>query len=542
MQTTTRRMASWRGAILLPITLAGLTFATTAGATGAMEVPDNGSEQMARGGAWLARASDPEAALYNPAGLAGQPTALTFQGNLVFNHTCFTRTKALNDTTQDGVAAGGSYGRTCNDISPSLNPNFAFNYHATDRLGLAVGIFTPSAASSSTFPEFVNGKQASPNRYLLNSFNGTILSPTIAAGYELLPGWRVGASFEWTLATLKLSNASQELNQGGVGSSPASNDARAAINVKDLFVPGFTLGTIYSPIKKLDIAAWYKWSAPIDASGNLTAAAGYYGTGTPTTTDVSKVNCGGQTPNAACGPNGPGASFKVNVPQEAKIGFRWHQPRHDIEQDPHLRDPMSQDIYDIELDLTYANDSAIDNFQIRLPGQGTILLNGTPGYIPPNADVPHMFHDVFGARLGGDWNIIPDKLALRAGAYTESAAMRAVYQNIDFPDGPRIGWAGGAAYRIHFAKIDGDTPPGKRAAKTLEIMVGFMHTLMFSSSTQDGQIKAIAGTQCQDVTQNNAGAATCKNGLQSYRTTWSVNNGTITNAVNLINLGVNYRF
>jgi long-chain fatty acid transport protein len=206
---------------------------------------------------------------------------------------------------------------------------------------------------------------------------------------------------------------------------------------------------------------------------------------------------------------------------------------------------MSQDLYDVELDLTYANDSAIDQFEIRLPGNngsGTVLLNNTPGYIPPNADVPHMFHDVVGARLGGDWNVIPDKLALRAGAYTESAAMRAEYQNIDFPAGPRIGWAGGAAYRIHFARVDGDTPPGQRAAKTLEIMLGFMHTLMFSSSTSDGQVKAIAGTQCLDATQNNPGAATCKNGLQSYRTTWSVNNGTITNAVNLINLGASYRF
>ena len=381
-----------RPALFLPVTIACLSFAATAGATGAMEVPDNGSEQMARGGAWVARASDPEAALYNPAGLAGQPTALTVQGNLVFDHTCFTRTKAANDTTQDGVAAGASYGRACNDISPTVTPSFAFNYRVNPRLGLAIGVFTPSAASSSNFPDFVNGRTPSPGRYLLSSFDGTILSPTVAAGYELLPGWRVGASFEWTIAHLKLANASQELNMGGAGSSPASNDARAEIDVKDLFIPGFTLGTIVSPTPKIDIAGWYKWSAPIDASGNLTATSGFYGPvgGKTQNTDLSKADCGGTTPNPYCGGDN-GAHFKVQIPQEAKIGLRFHQPRHDIETDPHLRDPMSQDIYDMELDLTYANDSAIDQFQIRLPGNngtGTVLLNGTPGYIPPNADVP----------------------------------------------------------------------------------------------------------------------------------------------------------
>src|ERR1700758_648486 len=82
-------------------------------ASGVMEFPDNGSEQEARGGAWVARASDPLATFYNPAGLAGQPTRLTLQANLSMQNTCFTRLKAgpqpnypNGDVTQDGTAAG----------------------------------------------------------------------------------------------------------------------------------------------------------------------------------------------------------------------------------------------------------------------------------------------------------------------------------------------------------------------------------------------------------------------------------------------------
>jgi hypothetical protein len=64
------------------VTTSSLAFTVVLGApslahaTGITEFPDNGSEQSGRGGAWVARASDPLAAFYNPAGLAGQPTRL----------------------------------------------------------------------------------------------------------------------------------------------------------------------------------------------------------------------------------------------------------------------------------------------------------------------------------------------------------------------------------------------------------------------------------------------------------------------------------
>ena len=89
--------------LALPLLGASLFSAAEARATDATEVPDNGSEQGMRGGAWVARASDPLAAFYNPAGLAGQPARLILQSNNGSQRTCFTRIKALNDTTSDNV-------------------------------------------------------------------------------------------------------------------------------------------------------------------------------------------------------------------------------------------------------------------------------------------------------------------------------------------------------------------------------------------------------------------------------------------------------
>src|SRR5688572_1218570 len=87
------RPLAWSIALLV------LTSSATSSATTITEFPDNGSEQLARGGAWVARASDPLAVHFNPAGLAGQRTAVTVQANLSFHDTCFTRVKALSDTT-----------------------------------------------------------------------------------------------------------------------------------------------------------------------------------------------------------------------------------------------------------------------------------------------------------------------------------------------------------------------------------------------------------------------------------------------------------
>ena len=65
---------SMRVRLGLGVSLAAFLGARGAAATTVLELGDNGSEQMARGGAWVARASDPLAAFYNPAGLAGQET------------------------------------------------------------------------------------------------------------------------------------------------------------------------------------------------------------------------------------------------------------------------------------------------------------------------------------------------------------------------------------------------------------------------------------------------------------------------------------
>jgi long-chain fatty acid transport protein len=520
-------------------------------ATNAEEFPDNGSEQEGRGGAWIARASDPLAAFYNPAGLAGQPTRLTLQANFSMQNTCFARVKAQNDPTMDLVTPGGSYPKVCNNGSVFPDPQLGFTWRASDRVGLGLLVLGPSAFGNVSWPEFVGTPASpSPSRYLLIKANVVYLMPTVAVGWEALDGLRVGASFQAGVAPM-IDFASTAVADQTVY-DPASGDVRSEIHAKTLFVPGFTLGTIWSPMGDWEVAGWFKWSAPIDAKGDVQTAAPYF------TTAVAQGNTSGviygdtHVPNCnqlagappKCG-SGDNAEVRVPQPMEAKLGVRFHPRRPGAPREPHRRDPIAQDVFDVEADLTWANDSAFDAVQIRLPASanGDGVLPASLGVVggatlPPNADVTHQFRDVFGVRLGGDYNVLPDALAVRAGAFFESQAANSAYQNIDFDAALRFGLALGGTYRV------------KLGEKSLDLMLAYGHvffgTLQNDRPTAAG-LSALAGTPCASGADPAGTTATCpptasSAGTQKYRTEWPVNLGTITSSIDVVNVGASLAF
>jgi|GEM_PF-529836 len=579
------------GACAALVAGAPLFYASPAAATNVTEFPDNGSEQMARGGAWVARASDPLATIFNPAGLAGQPSRITIQNNTIFEHTCFSRIKATSDTSNDPLAGpGGAYPRVCNDVQANINPQIGATLRVTDRLGVGLLVIGPSSSGEKVFPDFVNDAsgqpQAAPNRYLLAKSAGIILFPTVGVGYEVLDNLRLGASFSWGIARLRLASATMSLN---TDNATSVNDIRANLQVQDYFVPQVTVGGIWSALPELDIAAWYKWSDAIRAYGDVGTAANFY-TRQNASGDDKNVrygdtifeDCGTGLPTKICG-NGDNARVKLQLPMEAKIGIRYHRPRVRVVEEPapppsppppaeavaegeapstsppaevaaapspspavasrkHLRDPLATDVFDIELDVTWANNSSADPIELRFPGdasgKGIVPVAGVQGgEIPPNADQKRGYRDVVGFRLGGDYNVIPDRLALRAGAFFETSAANARYQNIDFVASSRFGLALGATYRIRFGERRGD------GGSALEIMAGFGHVFFGEQSRTDPNadgLAALAGTSCNK--SDPVSPTKCADGSDRYRSKWPVNLGTITNSLNVINVGLAYRF
>lgn len=539
--------------------LAALLSSVPAGATSVSEFPDNGSEQMARGGAWVARASDPLAAFYNPAGLAGQRTALTLQSHLTFQSTCFSRVKAASDTSDDPLVQGdGTFPKVCNDAEPNLAPQLGATFRITDRLGVGFVVLGPSAAGNNTFPEFVdgpNGPTAPPNRFLLIRQRGLVLFPTISIGYEVIPGLRIGVGVTWGIATLRLATSSLSLNQDGLD---PKNEVRGNLQVKDLFVPGATFGALYSPVPWLDVAGTYRVSDAIRARGDVGLATNYYDPKNARG-DASNVrygdsvfsDCGTGRDTAVCG-DGGNATLKLPIPMEAKLGFRFHKPRSVAPQPepnasgdtkehvvvvPRPRDPIADDQFDAELDLTWAHNSALDAVEIRFPsdanGDGTIPVSGVPtGAVPPNADVPKQYRDVLGVRLGGDYNLLPDRLAVRAGGFFESKAQDNRYQSLDMAGTARVGFGLGLTFRQRLG-----------ANMALDLMAGYGHVFFMDSENRDPNaqgIQGLAGTPCNPPVS--ASGPNCPGGSQKYRANWPINLGTISNSVNMLNLGATLRF
>lgn len=535
-------------------------------ATSVLEIPENGSEQLGRGGAWLARASDPLATFYNPAGLAGQGTGVTLQANLVLQRTCFDRVRAASDTSTDPLAgADGTFPGVCNDVEPNPIPSLGATFRVTPRLTVGALFVTPHSAGSKTFPEFVegpSGPEAAPQRYLSLRQRGVIAFPSLGVGYEIVPGLRVGGSFHWGFAKLKVATTAVALNADG--SSPA-NDVRTNLQVADYFVPGFTLGGLWSATEQLDVAVFYRLTDAVRARGDLGTAANYFSRANASGDDRGVrygdtifEDCGTGQPIDACG-QGKNARFTLGIPMEAKVGVRFHQPRVRgpvgalPAATPPVRDPLSQDAWDVELDAHWAHNSAANPIEVRFPadegGNGVLPVSGIPGgQVPPRADQDRGFRDSFGLRAGGDWAVVPSRVALRGGAFVDLPAQADRYQALDFSGAARFGFALGGTLRVPLrdAAPAGDgtaeltTPP----PPAIDVMLGYGHVFFVDQTNRDPNATGLtgqAGTACNPSSGIQPGA-TCAGGAPKYRTNWPVNLGTVSNDAHVLSLGVAYRF
>src|SRR6476619_4986590 len=94
-----------RGAVIAATLLA----ATRVVYAGGLELPDNGTEALARGGAFTAKADDATALQYNIAGLARQRgTRLLLDGNLVLSTLDFQRDGNYPDQPSAATPWGGT--------------------------------------------------------------------------------------------------------------------------------------------------------------------------------------------------------------------------------------------------------------------------------------------------------------------------------------------------------------------------------------------------------------------------------------------------
>lgn len=496
--------------------LATLFGARAARATDVQDFPDIGTEPLGRGGAWVARATSPLATFQNPAGLAGQKTGVLGNVHLVFNKVCFQRQGdgAKLDLPPNGI----DYPEVCNENkgTPTPLPALAGVLRANERLGIGLSVAPPNVYGSLRFPETVNitnsfgATQAvpSPQRYMLLEQDGITLNTTLGAGYEVLDGLRVGAGFVWGFAKYRLANANMSLTPtpqpDGSWRDPVTADVRAQLDVADWFIPGGTFGVLYSPTTTLDVGLNVIVQEAFDAHGDLTLKANYWtnnGTsGSPDVSDSAEVE------------EGLG-HFRLANPLEARIGARFHLPRRAEAKPGAVRDPLADDVFDVELDVSYTRNSAYDRAQLRFPASPVVPVNGTPGQVPQNNDVDFKVkRDSVGLRLGGDFVVLPAQLAVRAGGFWEPNVQNDEYANVSFLASQRIGLAAGATYRV--AMID--------------VEAGYMHVFVSEiDNGTSGKLRVVSGDAA---------------GTPPFRSPYGINSGRFRQSVNVFSVGATARF
>jgi long-chain fatty acid transport protein len=441
-----------------------LSGARQAAAVNPLESPDNGAQALGRGGANLAVGSHPLSAHYGPASLAQISSAASIDVRLSLKRTCYTRLGP--DGSPTGPTPGTQYVEVCNRRQgfPLAIPALALTWRATDRLGFGIAVVPPATygtASTDWAPitpvrDVATGQtRPGPASYRYQSLGNqsTILLPTVSVGYAVTDALRVGVGFVSGMAAINVRMAGLSSVQAGQSADDPTNDTLTRLRARDSFMPGVVLSVHASVTPWLDAALWGRWVDSIDTTdGDLTVQTQYYAR--PGLGSVAPL-CGvdDSTCSTAIQNTFRGSDFErfrfAYPPPELRAGLRYHAPRSHAVSRRGRRDPLVDDVFDVELDGSYTMNHVADEVTVRFressPGTGPSVR--PVGNLPPIADRPTGFIDSFGARLGGQWNALPGRLGILAGGWVESRSQKPELLDVSQPGPLRGGFGGGLVVR-----------------------------------------------------------------------------------------------
>ena len=572
MRTTSTR--GWFGIAAAIVALAPVLAPSTAHA-GGFEFSGAGTRPLGRGGAFAARADDALALLYNPAMLADLPDSqIHLSLGAAFLDACVQRSGTYGDsvvmtgssTIFDTSAAtpdawlGQAYPRVCNGGAPQILPQIVASVRLANDFTLAFGILAPNGVGSSSYgtsngtvsavgDTTGNSLRPTPTRYALTDANLLLFYPSIGFGYRPVDWFRVGLTFEYGIGIISFTN----YTNSGMGGEDPSSDIRTQLSVVAPFVPAGILTMHFVPHESLDIVIGGRISdavgGAVPASGSLTLTTNPYA-------DPTMAATTGQPQSTAVN----GTTLHSGQPWQFWTGFRYGhrlRPRaYSRPEDARLRpgpdDPMADELFDLELDVVYEYNQQVTDFVVHNPAgsQAAIRPGGCPssgidpvsgmsclGMLPVPSTLPlaHGWSDDIVFRLGGDINLIPGFLAIRAGASFEIPLTRSYVQWMtnDFMQGWRIGLHAGATIRIdnHF-----------------DLSIAYAHIFSEQIQITDGSYRLIAATgalgQCPGMGGGNydPNNPVVSRGCFPQGFGGIVNNGTYTQEFNIASLSGTYHF
>lgn len=403
-------------------TLAGAAaLASSAAADGGYYGGALGARAAGRSGAFVARADDPTAVQVNPAGLADIGRTTIMVGNRVsYNEYTYTRAPTLDwgHPMPNGDPPPVTFDQVRNSTPwQGLEPLVAVASNLGLRdWGFALAAFAPPGASKLTFPE------GGGNRYMMLSREAIFLDYTASAAWKYHDTFGVGVTAEW-IAVPRLDYSlmidgtpfTQTVN-------PVSSDLDMVATTKgsDLFTFNAILGAWFRPVPSLQIGV----------AGQVIPTR----IETHSTLDITPLNSnlsGGPVELKRDGIPANDVNVILPLPLMARAGARYRGL------------DGARELFDIELDVEYETWSRVNQFSLETHDlhaiyQGANISLGRIG-------LQKHWRDTVAVKVGGDVTVIPDRLALRAGAFYESAVSDPAYANVDFPGGPMFGGSIGSS-------------------------------------------------------------------------------------------------
>jgi hypothetical protein len=493
-------------ALLLCVFIASAPRAARAGGN---EFPADGTRGLGRGGARAARADDPTNMTRNPASLAllwddqvvlgahllivdacmwptgAHGIGIKGQGTIDLGEGPIYSLAEEGDRYLDGRPLTGfahePYPIVCYEGAAPFLPHVAISNKLSDDFGVGLGFFPPDSAALFQWGnpdgtvDTPNGKRPNPLRYLRSHQNVSFFSLLGAAGYRLAPWLAIGAGFQWNVVVYEARTWSTP-----VSALDPHSDVRGDLFGRDLFVPGVMASVHLKPLDALDIVIGFKASDRIKSKVKIDITTGAFGTGELFQyQDASRggeiTTVGSAIPTTA--PNQPGVvdSPPIWAPQ-LTLALRFADllkplPKSREDAAGVVEDHMATERWDVEVDFIYYMTSVYDRAQfvtrdarvkLRTIDESGVVgqIDASPGDCLQRDPLTNNCigqrvvmtqlggKDQLTVRAGGEYNVLPGVLALRAGVSYETRGQEPEMLNVLGYMLSRIGVHGGATLRI----------------------------------------------------------------------------------------------
>ncbi len=400
---------------------------------GGQYVGGNGSQGLQRAGAFAAKADDPTAIYYNPAGLAlSKRRGLFFGVNAVQLEQTFERFGAYE--------SGEAFPTVEHDGAPQPVP-FVAAVFPNKKYTLGLGIFAPQGYPTRNYADTMQmegGAMPAPQRYDTVYQTAKAVFPSAAVAVDVSDELRIGArasvgygQFESRKFVQGLPNADER----------GSADSDVTFQGKDPAMFTWGAGLHYRASAHFEIGAAYSAPVRVHAVGTSTTVLG---------TDVA--NIGGvdnrvvpvDDAMAQCERGGTENAIKacldLTLPQTATLGMRWI-----------ARDDDGAEVADVEIDVRWENWAAASDYVVTVDGQTTALGSPLEATV-----IPHGFEDVLAVRLGGSGRIPrgDTTYVLSGGVAYDSAAAPRTWSRLDVDGAERFTASGGIAIEKATYKVD----------------------------------------------------------------------------------------